>query len=401
MLRQHDHHRVDPREMFGSAAVAAPRPAAANDRARLPAIGAKWVAAVPVGRGSARRRRSAASRGSSRARKREGGARVGWGLRHQRGEARRAIVEAQEQRRVVDLAPDEPALAVERRKAVEPLQLARRRVARQLGDPLGLAAQQIGAVEAGAGEEGLRRQGRRCAWRGRARRRGGRASEGPPRRSGRAAATSLRRAVRLPPTTVRSSAKWVKTWRSSASGAPSSGSGSSLHSGPGKAAIPPSIPRSGRRTSQTAPSRSIQRAMPWRSGRSRLAARTGKASGSPLAKAAQSALSGQAGQSGARGRQIVAPRSIIAWAKSPALLVRGHCVGQLADSWPRFGNRHVDRVEPGDDPLDIGVDHHRAPAERDRGDRRGGIGADSREARAARLRWSGSRPAPRPAWRRR
>ena len=72
-----------------------------------------------------------------------------------------------------------------------------------------------------------------------------------------------------------SSAKCVKTWRRPSEGA-RHGCGSSVHSGPGSAAIPPSSPRSGRRTSQTAPSRSIQWAMPWRSGRSAFALRGGK-----------------------------------------------------------------------------------------------------------------------------
>jgi hypothetical protein len=44
----------------------------------------------------------------------------------------------------------------------------------------------------------------------------------------------------------------------------------------------------------------------------------GKASGVPSANARQSPASGQEWHSGALGRQIDEPRSIIAWAKSPA-----------------------------------------------------------------------------------
>ena len=188
MCREHDHHRVDSREMLGLAAFALARPAAANDRARLTAAGTKLMPAVPVGEAQSGGENRGVV-GIEQSEECEGSARVGCRLRHRRREARRAVVETQEQGRIVDLVPEESAVAVERRKAVEPPQPARRRVACQFGDPLGLAAQQIGAVEPRAGKEGFRRQCRRCAWRGQARRRGGRASVAPPRRCDRAAAT--------------------------------------------------------------------------------------------------------------------------------------------------------------------------------------------------------------------
>ena len=56
----------------------------------------------------------------------------------------------------------------------------------------------------------------------------------------------------------------------------------------------------------------------------------------------------------------------------------------VADARPaRRGSGSFDREQPRDHPLDIGVDHHRAPAEGDRGDRGGGIGADAGQACAA------------------
>ena len=76
--------------------------------------------------------------------------------------------------------------------------------------------------------------------------------------------------------------------------------------------------------------------------------------------------------------QIVAPRSIIAWAKSPAPSLGSHRVGERPDLRPRApGSGSFDREQPRDHPLDIAVDHDRAPAEGDRGDRGGGIGADA------------------------
>ena len=58
----------------------------------------------------------------------------------------------------------------------------------------------------------------------------------------------------------------------------------------------------------------------------------------------------------------------------------GQAVGQLDDAPAGLWQRLLHRKQPGDDALDIGVDRHRTPVEGDRGDRRGGIGADTRQA---------------------
>jgi hypothetical protein len=47
MFGQHDHDRIDPREMFRFASRAAPRPSASDDFALLPAGRAMAVPAVP------------------------------------------------------------------------------------------------------------------------------------------------------------------------------------------------------------------------------------------------------------------------------------------------------------------------------------------------------------------
>ena len=48
MLGKHDHDRVDPGEVLGSADGTTARPAAANQRAHLPAIGAEAVTSMPA-----------------------------------------------------------------------------------------------------------------------------------------------------------------------------------------------------------------------------------------------------------------------------------------------------------------------------------------------------------------
>ena len=75
--------------------------------------------------------------------------------------------------------------------------------------------------------------------------------------------------------------------------------------------------------------------------------------------------------------QIVAPRSIIACAKSPLRASGRDAVGERPDPRPRAGQRRGKREQARDDPLDIGVDHDGALIERDRGDRGGGVGADA------------------------
>ena len=51
----------------------------------------------------------------------------------------------------------------------------------------------------------------------------------------------------------------------------------------------------------------------------------------------------------------------------------------------RRRQRRLDGEEPRHHPLDVAVHHHRRPVEGDRGDRRGGIGADPRQRPQARL----------------
>ena len=164
-----------------------------------------------------------------------------------------------------------------------------------------------------------------------------------------------------------------------------------VHSLPGSAAIPPSMPLAGRRTSQTCAVALDPLGDAVLCGRARrFGLGAGKASGVPLANAAQSALSGQPRSAALRGRQIVAPRSIIAWAKSPA----ARRASSPATSRSISLRRRLARVacEPRDHPLDIGVDRRGALAERDRGDRGGGIGADAREACEAPPRCAGKPP---------
>ena len=129
-------------------------------------------------------------------------------------------------------------------------------------------------------------------------RRGGRASAGRPHRGGRAGATSHRRRLGSRRTTASSSAKWVKTWRTRASGGAGSGCGWSVQSPPGSAAMPPSSPSAGRRTSHTAPSRSIHWAMPWRRGRARFALARRKGFGHAAGE--RGAVAAQAGRPGSR-----------------------------------------------------------------------------------------------------
>ena len=95
------------------------------------------------------------------------------------------------------------------------------------------------------------------------------------------------------------------------------------------------------------------------------------------AMARQSSRSGQSMQRGRFGVQIVAPRSIIACAKSP-----GRSAGTSVSSVARIsglasGSGVSDLEEPRHHALDIAVDHRRRPVEGDRRDRRRRVGADA------------------------
>ena len=77
----------------------------------------------------------------------------------QRREARCIAVETEEQRRsVAAFVPAQAPVAVERGGAIVPCQLARVRVQGKRSDGVRVGAQMIRAVEACAGEEGVRRQ---------------------------------------------------------------------------------------------------------------------------------------------------------------------------------------------------------------------------------------------------
>ena len=111
----------------------------------------------------------------------------------------------------------------------------------------------------------------------------------------------------------------------------------------------------------------------------------GRRSGFPVRNAAQSGASGHKGQSGLRGRQIVAPISISAWAKSPALSPGASVRAAVIDFAPRPGDRLIEREEARQDAGDIAVDRRGLASEGDRRDRRGGIGADAGEGAQIRL----------------
>ena len=160
----------------------------------------------------------------------------------------------------------------------------------------------------------------------------------------------------------------------------------------GTSAMPPSRPFSGRLRSSTAPSladRDEGRAAPLRPlGLRRLARRS---SGSPRRCARQSSLSGQSMQGGRFGVQIVAPRSIIACAKSPGRVGRHQRLhaSRGSPAWrPAAASRSRRAAHH---PLDIAVDHGGRPVEGDRRDRRRRVGADARQ-RAQAVLVSGKRP---------
>lgn len=124
------------------------------------------------------------------------------------------------------------------------------------------------------------------------------------------------------------SSKWVKTWMTvpeachaaskGAAAAEVSPSMRAVQAVVGTSVMPPSRPLSMRRLSRISPSPvTAMKAAPYRTGFCFFAALTGKSSGSESLSAAQAPRNGQSEQAGRFGVQIVAPRSIIAWAKSP------------------------------------------------------------------------------------
>ncbi len=114
----------------------------------------------------------------------------------------------------------------------------------------------------------------------------------------------------------------------------------------------------------------------------------GKRSASPLARAVQSSINGQIAQAGFFGVQIVAPRSIMACAKSPARSsgvissVRVRITGLAAGIASSIENN------PRDDALHIAVDDDSALAEGDGRDGGRRIRPQCQAARAGRfIRW--------------
>ena len=96
------------------------------------------------------------------------------------------------------------------------------------------------------------------------------------------------------------------------------------------------------------------------------------------AQAAQSGRNGQRPQAGRREVQIVAPKSIRAWAKSPARVLG---VRLAASALQRRGQGKYPRHHA----LDIAVDRRRMCAEGDRRDGRRGIVADAGQRAQKRL----------------
>ena len=345
--------------MLGRASRAAPRPAAADDFARHAAIGAEAMPRVPAGeaeRGGEKRRFGAArampiseSDASadlrlllqalkSRARRHRG-----------RGTGRRCAQPA-----ATASGPSSPIAGT------PSLQTSSRAVGSVASSATRSGSARSGSARSrpGAGEKWIRRQARPVR-QARLRRRGDKASASRLRRAGRSAATSRRRAARPRRRCVRSSAKWVKTWRTRPS-ARTVRCGSSVQSGPASAAIPPSIPFGGRRTSQTAAvALDPPCAIPWRCGRARL--RLGRREGFRLAARKGGAVAAQradaaSGASGGRWSR----RGPSSPARSRRAGRRRACASTASRirSW-LVGGRSI-AEEPGDHPLDIGVDRHRA-----------------------------------------
>ena len=181
----------------------------------------------------------------------------------------------------------------------------------------------------------------------------------------------------------------MNTWRTTpgmrchaaASGAPSSSSRKSAdHSVVGTSTNPPSRPRSGRRRVSTLPSlRTATYAAPRRNSPVDFAPLRGNVSASPRARAAQDSFHGHSAQAGRFGVQIVAPRSIIACAKSPARRSGVSAFGKLADARLRRRQRFFNGVEPRHDAFDVAIDRRRAPIERNRRDGSCGVWADARQ----------------------
>ena len=318
----------------------------------------------------------------------------------QRGKARRVAVEPEEQRRARRrCVPAQPTILVQHRHTIRPMQLPRVGAARELGDPVGLRAQDD-------------RRGR-----GRVRRKrvqAARASAGEHRFGG--AAVKGRQAgfaepvERLPPafalrlgsrsTTCRSSAKWVKTWRTGARAARRVGVVLPVRARaarPCRRACPWPVGEPARRAVALDPPCDAVTVRPrafglGRGERLRACRSRRPAVGRERAGCRRRAL----------GRQMVAPRSIIACAKSSGAVRPGSWPRRRARislrAWRLVGRCRGSRATTRSTLVSI---DRRRLAEGDRGDGGGGIGADARAAGAGPPRLAGNRPAPRRRGRRR
>ena len=365
MLGEHDHHRIDAREMFGASSSGS---VATSRRGRCRCDGRNWRRS---GGGECQRARlsaaanSGASPSSSMAERAEGALSVVVAGSSNGGEARRFAVEAEEQRPASSAGCQSSRAVVVRSRAGRRATRARarRRALASSAICVGSARSASARSRPGPREEGLRRQGapavqaptpRPC----------GRASAGPASASRSSGCHQPSPAGSARGTIVQVEREMGEDVADGADRVRRGCGASSLQSLPGSAAIPPSRPLAGRRTSQTSPSRSIHQAMPWRCGRdARCASAPGKASGSPLAKAAQSALQ----------RAVAATRRLRA---ADGRAEVHHRLGEIAGPVGRASSRAraarsrprraaAMRVQPGDHPLDIGVDR-RAPARRTR-----------------------------------
>ena len=86
------------------------------------------------------------------------------------------------------------------------------------------------------------------------------------------------------------------------------------------------------------------------------------------------------GQAGAVGRSRPADRRAEVHHRLREIagaLLGGHRVEELAQLRLALGHGRFEPIQPGDDPLDVGVHHEGTPAERDRGDRGRRIVADA------------------------
>ncbi len=190
MFGEHDHDRIDPRIMFVAARHAFARPSAAIRPGGRSADRTIAVTAMPVGqaqRGGEDGRLSDVELGE----KCEMSARVDWrGAVGKRGKARRFAIQPEEQRRFGrNRLPAKEAMLVNRRSAILPDQLGRIGLLAQGLDCRRAGAQMVGAVQSGAREKRIRRQGHPFG-RASLRRRGDRALAGLPRRCGIVVATS-------------------------------------------------------------------------------------------------------------------------------------------------------------------------------------------------------------------